>query len=227
MNPPAEAEAVFGDQLGLAERFAQWLIGPGLTRGLLGPREADQIWERHLLNGVSIADLIEPTSGVLDIGSGAGLPGLALLLARPDLQLVLIEPKVRRVDFLREVCADLGLPARIVRARATPDGLVLLPDDVTGGAVPPADVVTARAVAPIGDLALWAKPLLRREGRLLAIKGDAAPAELHRDRPVLTALGFLDAAVLTAGTSVASGPMSPVMTTTVISMRLGGVSRET
>jgi len=227
VNPPAEAEAVFGDQLGLAERFAQWLIGPGLTRGLLGPREADQIWERHLLNGVSIADLIEPTSVVLDIGSGAGLPGLALLLARPDLQLVLIEPKVRRVDFLREVCADLGLPARIVRARATPDGLVLLPDDVTGGAVPPADVVTARAVAPIGDLALWAKPLLRREGRLLAIKGDAAPAELHRDRTVLTALGFLDAAVLTAGTSVASGPMSPVMTATVISMRLGGVSRET
>ncbi|MGI8720640.1 MAG: 16S rRNA (guanine(527)-N(7))-methyltransferase RsmG [Geodermatophilaceae bacterium] len=227
MKPPAQASAVFGDRLGLAERFAEWLIGPGRTRGLLGPREADQIWERHLLNGVHITCLIEPTSVVLDIGSGAGLPGLALLLARPDLQLVLIEPKARRVDFLREVCADLGLPARIVRARATPAGLVRLPDDARGQAVPLGDVVTARAVAPIAELGRWAKPLLRRDGRLLAIKGAVAETELHRDRAVLTRLGFQDAAVLSVGTPVHGGPSVPGATATVISMRLGGVSRET
>ncbi len=227
MKPPAEAAAVFGGRLELAERFAQWLLGPGLTRGLLGPREADQIWTRHLLNGVSITGLIDPASVVLDIGSGAGLPGLALLIARPDLQLVLVEPKVRRVDYLREVCADLDLPARIVRARATPGGLVRLPDDATADEVPLADVVTARAVAPVAELARWAKPLLRRDGRLLAIKGDAATDELHRDRAVLTGLGFRDASVLVVNTSVDSGPTIPLTTATVISMRLGGVSRET
>ncbi len=227
MKPPAQASAVFGDRLELAERFAQWLIGPGLTRGLLGPREAAQIWERHLLNGIGVAALIEPRSVVLDLGAGAGLPGLALLLARPDLRMVLVEPKSRRIDFLREVCADLGLSACVVRARATSEGLVQLPEGGSHDDVPLADVVTARAVAPIADLARWAKPLLRRNGRLLAIKGSAAQEELDHAAPILTKLGFEGAEVCMVGATVDYGSTGPAMTATVTAMRFGGVSRET
>jgi len=230
------AAAVFGDRLDLAERFAGWLTGAGITRGLLGPREADQVWERHLLNGVGIGSLIGVGSVVLDLGSGAGLPGIPLLLARPDLRMVLVEPKVRRVEFLAEVCADLELSARVLRARATPDGLMLVPEGTIGDHVRPADVVTARAVAPIADLARWAAPLLRVGGRLLAVKGASAAGELQRDRSVLDGLGYAEATVLTvcaaagsAGSAGSTGIEPPQSATaTVIAMTWkGGVSRET
>lgn len=235
MTAPYRASAVFGDRLPLAERLADWLTGPGITRGLLGPREADQIWERHLLNGVAIAALIEPGAVVIDLGSGAGLPGLPLLLARPDLQMVLVEPKARRVEFLREVCLDLELPATVIRARATPDGLVALPEGSPADPVPAADVVTARAVASTADLARWAKPLLRTAGLLLAIKGSTAAAELERDQPVLAALGYSDVALVTVGSGSAesvdrAGPSTRTdepWTATVVAMTLGRVSRET
>lgn len=228
MSSPTEAATVFGDRLPLAERFAEWLLGAGLTRGLLGPREADQIWERHLLNGVGIAALIQSGALVIDVGSGAGLPGVPLLLARPDLQMVLVEPKARRAEFLSEVCADLDLGARVVRARATPGGLVRLPEGRPGDAVLPADVVTARAVAPLAELARWAVPLLRPGGRLLAIKGASAAAELQRDRPVLDKLGFPDAEVIWVGTTPANCTRTAASpAATVIAMTLGRVSRET
>lgn len=234
------AAAVFGDRLDLAERFAGWLTGAGITRGLLGPREADQIWERHLLNGVGIGSLIGAGSVVLDLGSGAGLPGIPLLLARPDLRMVLVEPKARRVEFLAEVCADLELSARVLRARATPDGVMLVPEGTIGDDVRPADVVTARAVAPIADLARWAAPLLRAGGRLLAVKGASAADELQRGRSVLEGLGYAEATVLSVGAMADSsrppGPsglsgstgMDSPGTATVIAMTwMGGVSRET
>lgn len=233
--PPPCAAAVFGDRIVLAERFAAWLTGPGIIRGLLGPREADQIWERHLLDGVGMAALIEAGAKIVDLGAGAGLPGLPLLLARPDLQMVLVEPKARRVAFLDEVCADLDLPARVVRARATPAGLVLLPEGTVGDVLPPADVVTARAVAAIGELGRWAAPLLRPGGWLLAVKGSSAAAELRRDRPVLTELGFVEAQIWQVGTCQntivhrprASEDGHQPATTTVVSMRWNPVSRET
>lgn len=229
MTLPGTAATVFGDRLPLAQRFADWLTGPGIVRGLLGPREADQVWARHVLNGVGIASLIAPGSVVLDLGSGAGLPGVPLVLARPDLQVFLVEPKARRVEFLREVCADLGLATRVVRARATPDGLVLLPEGTSGTALPPADVVTARAVASIADLGRWAVPLLRPGGRLLAVKGASAAAELERAGPMLQRLGFGELEVRAVPAAESSGQTASLAgaTATVVAMTLSRVSRET
>lgn len=227
-SAPPEAAAVFGDRMPLAERFAEWLVGAGITRGLLGPREGDQIWERHLLNGVGMSSLIGTDSVVLDLGAGAGLPGIPLLLARPDLRLVLVEPKARRVEFLLEVCADLDLCVDVVRARATPAGLALLPEGLAANRPLPADVVTARAVAPLGELGRWAAALLRSGGRLVAVKGASADEELERDQAMLDHLGFGPAEVLTVGTA---GPVPPApyagSTATVIAMTWNGVSRET
>lgn len=227
MTPPTSAATVFGDRLPLAERFANWLTGPGITRGLLGPREAELIWERHLLNGVDIAPLIPSGSVVVDLGSGAGLPGLPLLLARPDLNLVLVEPKQRRVDFLEEVCADLALPARVVRARATATGLILLPEGAEESELPAADVVTARAVAPLAELGRWAAALLRPGGRLLAVKGASAGDELDRDRGVLEGLGFQPPEVLHFVAAGERAGTASQLTTTVIAVTWGDVSRET
>ncbi|MBA3799274.1 MAG: 16S rRNA (guanine(527)-N(7))-methyltransferase RsmG [Geodermatophilaceae bacterium] len=227
-DAPPEAAAVFGDRLPLAVRFAEWLVGAGIARGLLGPREGDQIWERHLLNGVGMSGLIQVGSAVLDLGAGAGLPGIPLLLARPDLRLVLVEPKARRVEFLLEVCADLDLPADVVRARATPAGLALLPEGSAAVRPLPADVVTARAVAPLAELGRWAAALLRPGGRLVAVKGASADAELERDQAMLAKLGFGPADVLTVGTAgpIPTGPYGG-STATVIAMTWRGVSRET
>lgn len=248
--PPLAAAAVFGELLPLAQRFADWLTGPGIVRGLLGPREREHIWERHLLNGVGIASLIAPGSVVHDLGSGAGLPGIPLLLARPDLGMVLVEPKARRCEFLSEVCADLGLRVTVVRARATGDGLVRLPEGRSFESLPAADVVTARAVASTADLARWAAALLRAGGQLLAVKGASADEELERDRAVLDALGFTDLRVLhveevTSAISAAGetalhprprGELAPsgrsatpgsAGAATVVAATLGRVSRET
>jgi 16S rRNA (guanine527-N7)-methyltransferase len=151
----------------VAERYAAWLAGAGVERGLLGPREADRLWDRHLLNCAVVGVLLAPGDRVVDVGSGAGLPGIPLALARPDCTVVLLEPLARRAAFLDEVVADLGLAPRVtvVRGRA---------EDHAGTY----DVVTARAVAPLERLAGWCLPLLRPGGRLLAIKGARAAAEV-------------------------------------------------
>ncbi|OOK75837.1 rRNA small subunit methyltransferase G family protein [Mycobacterium kansasii] len=108
--------AIFGDRLGLARRYADWLAGPGVERGLLGPREAERVWERHLLNCAVIGELVGAGERVVDIGSGAGLPGVPLALARPDLRIILLEPLLRRSEFLCAVVADLELAVDVVRA---------------------------------------------------------------------------------------------------------------
>ena len=112
VEPPAAAASIFGDRLALARRYAGHLVGSGVERGLLGPREAPRIWERHILNCAVVAELVPDGARTVDIGSGAGLPGIPLALARPDLSVVLVEPLARRVDWLREVVEDLGLPVR-------------------------------------------------------------------------------------------------------------------
>jgi 16S rRNA (guanine527-N7)-methyltransferase len=162
-------EEVFGDRLPLAERYAALLTTDAVVRGLIGPREAPRIWERHILNCAVVAELIPTGASVVDVGSGAGLPGMVLAVARPDLNVTLVEPLARRTAFLTEAVAALGLDRiTVVRARA----------EECAGKLPGADVVTARAVAPLDRLAGWCLPLATAGGRLLALKGATAEVEL-------------------------------------------------
>ena len=180
-NRPPEAAAVFGDRLALARRYADHLVGSGVERGLLGPREAPRIWDRHILNCAVVAELLPDGARTVDLGSGAGLPGIPLALARPDLSVVLVEPLARRVDWLREVVEDLDLPVTVERGRAEEPGVRARWEG--------ADVVTARAVAPLARLAGWALPLLRPGGMMLALKGASADAEVARDAVAVRKLG--------------------------------------
>jgi 16S rRNA (guanine527-N7)-methyltransferase len=173
--------AVFDERLPLARRFAEHLATSGVERGLIGPREAPRIWERHVLNCAVVAELVPNGARLVDVGSGAGLPGIPLALARPDTRVVLVEPLARRVDWLREVIADLGVAVEVERGRAE--------DDVVRRRWEGADVVTARAVAPLARLAGWCLPLLRPSGQMLAVKGAAAADEVARDAPAVRRLG--------------------------------------
>jgi 16S rRNA (guanine527-N7)-methyltransferase len=186
---PPEAAEVFGPVLPQLEAYARLLAGPGTERGLLGPREVPRLWERHLLNCAGLSELVADGEVVLDLGSGAGLPGLVLALLRPAVQLVLVESLQRRAQFLTEAVEALGLRNTVVRrARAEElHGKVLV------------DVVTARAVAPVDRLAGWALPLLRPGGRLIAMKGEQAQAELEMARPALARLGAVSASVVEVG----------------------------
>lgn len=187
-DPPADAaEAilaaaeVFADRIQLARGYHRHLAGTGVEWGLIGPREVPILWERHLVNCALPARLVAAGSTVLDIGSGAGLPGLVWAIARPDLRITLVEPLLRRASWLSDVVEDLGLDVDVVRARAE-EVPGLRPDLV------PADVVTARAVAPLGKLAGWTAPLIGDSGEILALKGANAAAEVERDRRALRRL---------------------------------------
>jgi 16S rRNA (guanine527-N7)-methyltransferase len=186
-EPPPLAQRLFGDRLGLCVRYAQWLVGAGVERGLIGPHEAARLWERHLLNCVAVGAMIPPGSRVIDIGSGAGLPGIVLAIARPDLQITLLEPMLRRTTFLEVVAADLGLDdVDVRRARA---------EDLTRPRLR-ADIVTARAVAPVARLGALSAPLLRPGGQLLAIKGAGVAAEVASGWAGLRRAAMTDGAAL-------------------------------
>ena len=187
---PSAAVRVFGDRIELARRYTEALATDGVVRGLIGPREPARLWTRHVLNSAAIAELIENGSSVVDIGSGAGLPGIPLAIARPDLQVTLVEPLERRTRFLLEMVESLGLlHCRVVRGRA---------EDVVAECGN-ADVVTSRAVAPLHRLVTWSAPLARRGGLVLAMKGESAPDELGRDEKAVLAAGLVDAEVLQVG----------------------------
>jgi len=174
---PTEAAEAFGGALPQAVRYAELLCTDGVERGLVGPHERERIWARHLLNSVTLAALIPAGATVADVGSGAGLPGIPLALVRPDLSITLVEPMARRVEFLAEVRATLGLSVVVERARA---------EQLAGRRF---DVVVARAVAPLPRLIAAVAPMLRPGGRLLALKGASASAEVDSAQPMLPDLG--------------------------------------
>jgi 16S rRNA (guanine527-N7)-methyltransferase len=175
-TPPASALDIFGERVALAVAFAQRLATDGVLRGLIGPREVARLWERHLLNCAVITELVPRDARVVDVGSGAGLPGLAMACRRGDLKVDLVESLARRVAFLQEVVSVLGVDetVRVVHGRAE--------DRKVRAMVGETEWVTARAVAPLERLVKWCVPLLRRGGTLLAIKGERADAEVQRLR---------------------------------------------
>jgi len=181
ISAPPVAGALFGERLPLAVRYAELLADQGVVRGLIGPRELGRLWERHLLNSAALAELIAPDSAVLDVGSGAGFPGLPLAIARPDLRVSLLEPMARRTAWLTEVVADLALPVTVIRGRAE--------EPTTYSHIGGADVVTARAVAPLARLAQWCLPLVRPGGQLLALKGASVGDEIARDADAVRLAG--------------------------------------
>lgn len=170
---------LFGDAHETVVRFAALLADQGVLRGLIGPREVPRLWERHLVNSAAVVQFLPGSGTVIDVGTGAGLPGIVLAAMRPDLHVVLLDPMERRVTWLTEVVEQLGLPSvEVVRGRA---------EDMHGVLV--ADAVTARAVAPMDRLAGWTLPLLRAGGVLLAMKGRTALQELEDAAPTIRSLG--------------------------------------
>ena len=214
---PAVAARVFGDALPAAERYVARLAGDGVVRGLIGPREVPRLWERHVLNSAAVAEAVPQGARVVDVGSGAGLPGIPLGLARPDLAMTLVEPMARRVEFLEEAVADLedgatSLPGsrdasrwRVVRGRAEDRSVV--------SAVGTIDVVTARAVAPLPRLVGWCRGLMRPGTQLVALVGARALEELPALLPELTAAGMRDVHARAVGAALGDAATTVVVMT--------------
>jgi 16S rRNA (guanine527-N7)-methyltransferase len=200
---PESAAIIFGDRVRLAQRYAELLVDIGVEWGLLGPREVERIWDRHVLNCAAVAELLEGGEHVADIGSGAGLPGIPLAIAKPGLRVVLVESLLRRTEFLNMVVTELGLDVEVVRGRAE--------DTAVRQAIGGCDAVTSRAVASLDKLAVWSLPLLRPGGRMLAIKGERADDELREHRRVLDRLGTTGARVMECGVSYLSPPARVVV----------------
>jgi 16S rRNA (guanine527-N7)-methyltransferase len=201
--PPEAATVIFGDRLGLARRYAELLADVGVEWGLLGPHEVDRLWDRHLLNCAAVAELVEPGERIADIGSGAGLPGLPMVIAKPELRVVLVESLLRRTEFLRTTVSELGLDVEVVRGRAEDSSV----RQTVGGC----DAVVSRAVAALDKVTRWSVPLLRPGGRMLAIKGERAAEEVREHRRVMTGLGAMDARVVECGVSYLSTPTRVVV----------------
>ncbi|MGF1239545.1 16S rRNA (guanine(527)-N(7))-methyltransferase RsmG [Streptomyces sp. 2-6] len=198
---PEQARDVFGDRFADAVRYAELLAEAGVQRGLIGPREVPRLWERHLLNCAVLSEVVPEGVTVCDVGSGAGLPGIPLALVREDLKITLLEPLLRRTNFLTEVVELLGLDhVTVVRGRA----------EEVMGKITPVHVVTARAVAPLDRLATWGIPLLRPYGEMLALKGDTAEEELKSAATALAKLGAVETSVLQVGEGVVD-PLSTVV----------------
>jgi 16S rRNA (guanine527-N7)-methyltransferase len=208
--PPPAARAFFGAALPVVAAYAELLASDGVVRGLLGPREVSRLWDRHLLNCAVVAELVPAGARVEDVGSGAGLPGMVLAIARPDLRVTLVEPLLRRATFLDETVAALNLTnVTVVRQRAEERAL----------ARPDADVVVARAVAPLERLAGWCLPLLKPGGVLLALKGSSAADELRDAGDAVRRMGGRQAEVVRVGLGV----VDP--TTTVVRVQRDPASR--
>ena len=200
---PLVARRVFGRSVDDALRYASLLCTEGVARGLIGPNEVPRLWQRHVLNCAAVADLIPVGRRVCDLGSGAGLPGIPVALARPDLDVDLVEPMRRRSRFLEEVQGRLAIGdrMRVVRGRAPEVARLLSP--------PPA-VVIARAVAPLEVLVAWALPLLDPGGELLAIRGSRAAGEVRNATSAIRAYGGYGVQVYRCGSAYLEEPATVV-----------------
>ena len=213
--PPPAAVTVFGDRLAVATRFAEVLADTGVSLGLIGPREVPILWERHILNCAVVHEAFPQGAAIADVGSGAGLPGLALAIARPDLRLHLVEPLLRRSTWLDSAVDALGLDnVTVIRARA---------EEVHGQLHVP--YATARAVARIDKLARWTFPLLVPGGQLVALKGSSAADELAAQEKVLRRLGMSDAVIETYGSGLLDPP-TLVVRATVMPRASSGSTKE-
>ncbi len=202
---------MFSRRLPLAEEFADLLAREATVRGLIGPREVPRLWERHILNCAVVTDLIPEGSTVCDIGSGAGLPGIALAIRRPDLRVTLVEPLLRRTTFLDLATSTMELTnVSVHRGRA---------EELHGEAV--FDVVTSRAVAPMDRLTRWSMPLVSDGGLFLAMKGVSAQQELESAAQLIGRLGGADPRVLSVGGDWVTPPV------TVVSIRKSGTTGQT
>lgn len=194
------AQTLFGDRLALAERYVEHLCTTGIEHGLLGPREVPRMWSRHVLNCAVLGTVLEAGVNIADVGSGAGLPGLAVAIARPDIEMTLIEPMERRVDWLSAVIADLGLDnVQVIRARA---------EEVTDEVM--ADVVTARAVSALKKLIPLTVPLLDDDGQLLLLKGRSAGEEIEAASKVIKKHRLRTPEVLVLGADLLEEPTTVV-----------------
>lgn len=191
-TPPAPegARGVFpAERFELVERYAASLATDGIVRGLIGPREADRLWDRHLLNSAAVAQLVPAEASVCDLGSGAGLPGLVVAIVRPDVRMTLIEPLLRRTTYLSEVVESLGLEnVEVVRGRA---------EAMHGQRT--FDLVTSRAVAPLPRLLEWSMPLVKPRGAMVAMKGSSVEQEVLDAEETLSTLGCAEPEVLQVG----------------------------
>jgi 16S rRNA (guanine527-N7)-methyltransferase len=189
--------------------FVARLATDGVTRGLIGPREVSRLWERHVLNSAAVAEAVPHGARVVDVGSGAGLPGVPLGLSRPDLTMTFVEPMARRVEFLQEILSELaepnGLQWRVVRGRAEERSVA-----ATVGAV---DVVTARAVAPLPRLVGWCRGLMRPGSQLVALVGSRALEELPALIPELEAAGMRNVHPRAVGASLGEAATTVVVMT--------------
>ncbi|MFV0372769.1 16S rRNA (guanine(527)-N(7))-methyltransferase RsmG [Microbacterium sp.] len=198
---PAAAARVFGEGIDRARRFATALADNGELRGLIGPQELPRLWSRHLLNSAVVAPLFRGRVG--DVGSGAGLPGLVLAIARPDVEWVLIEPIGRRTTWLSEQVTALGLAnVEVVRSRAEdwPEGPVL-------------DAVTARAVSALRTLIPVTAPLVRDGGELVLLKGANAANEITAAAKQVRRFGLSDVRVESVGGGFLEEPTRVVRAT--------------
>ena len=187
---PAAAAALFGERIELARSYTASLAQQGETLGLIGPRELPQLWSRHILNSALLAPLLRGRVG--DVGSGAGLPGLVLAIARPDVEMTLIEPMERRTDWLQAEVDRMELTnVRVFRARA---------EDLPGsGELRPLDQVTARAVSALRTLIPLTAPLVRSGGELVLMKGGRAEDEIQAAQKVIRKHRLQDVEVLELG----------------------------
>ncbi len=213
MQTTEAAQRAFGAHLDRATQYAELLSTAGVERGLIGPREVSRLWDRHLLNCVVVQELIADGVRVIDVGSGAGLPGIPLAIARPDLQVTLVEPLLRRATFLTEVVSALELDVVVHRGRAE--------EAATLSAAADADVVVSRAVAPLGKLMGWCLPLARVGGQVLAMKGESVAEEIARDRSGILRAGGSDPVVRECGAELLSQPTRVVETTRTRTSRRG------
>jgi len=198
---PASAEQIFGNQTAKARLYAEALARDSDQLGLLGPRELDKLWSRHILNSAVVGELVPSGSKVADVGSGAGLPGIPMAIARPDLQITLIEPMERRANWLKQVIQEIGLEnTSVLRARA---------EEVEKRQF---DVVTARAVASLDKLLRICVPLLKPGGSVLAMKGAKAALEIEVAKKLQKKLGIKDFEILSCGEKFLPEPTSVVKT---------------